>query len=305
MSEYRRFVAYIYQYREGKKEKNTGYVKVDARNGACRMQMRIQSADMGSRKLQVYGFVRKEIWLLGVSLGEAMGKNGVCEWRMNTSSEHFGESEYPLSDICGMWITGEQGETYITVWDDEAVNVERFTTELPQVQEIETSEDFIEAEIAAPQTAEGPGRVLSAAEVQAEDSGQAKGMGLGSRWQQFLYHYPGMQPFEDKEIMKCVRIAPKDISFLGRNEWIFGQNPFLQQAYVRYGHLLLGIHASGRFILGVPGIYYDEQDRHLARMYGFPEFKIANSENCGMMLPEGEDRDRFGYWYHYINEAFS
>lgn len=287
MSEYRRFVAYIYRYREGKKEKNSGYVKVDARNGACRMQMRIQSADIGSQKLQIYGFVRKEIWLLGVSLGEAMGKNGTCEWRMNTSSEHFGESEYPLSDICGMWIRGEQGETYITVWDDEEVNVEQFTTELPQAQEIDVSEDF------------------TAAEVQAEDSGQAKDVGLGGRWQQFLYHYPGIQPFEDGKIMQCVRIAPKDISFLGRNEWSFGQNPFLQQAYVRYGHLLVGMDASGQFILGVPGIYYDEQDRHLARMYGFPEFKKANGENCGMMLPEGEDRDRFGYWYHYINEAFS
>lgn len=305
MSEYRRFVAYIYRYQEGKKEKNTGYVKVDARNGACRMQMRIQSADVGNQKLQVYGFVRRKSWLLGIIIGEAVGKNGICEWRMNTPSERFGESKYKLSDICGMWILGEQGETYITVWDDEAVNVDRFTTELPQTPENDEEEAFAKEKKEAPLAAAGTAGSLPVAEVQAKDSGQAKDVGLGGRWQQFLYHYPGIQPFEDGKIMQCVRIAPKDISFLGRNEWSFGQNPFLQQAYVRYGHLLVGMDAGGQFILGVPGIYYDEQDRHLARMYGFPEFKKADSESCHMMLPEGEDRDRFGYWYHYINEAFS
>lgn len=298
MSEYRRFVAYIYRYREGKREKNSGYVKVDARNGICRIQMRIQFADMGNRKLKIYGFLRKEAWLLGIPLGEAVRKNGVCEWRMNTSSEHFGESEYTLPEICGMWIEGEQQELYITVWDDEIVDVQRFTTELPSPQENKVMEVPVTQETAA-----RPEKMT--AEVQAEGTGQSSDAGIAERWQQFLYHYPGVKPFADAEIGQCIQIAPKDISFLGKNEWNFGRNPFLQQGYGRYGYLLVGVHKNGRFILGVPGMYYDEQDRHLARMYGFPEFKKADGEGTDIILPEGEDRGKFGYWYHYINEAFT
>ncbi len=303
MSEYRRFVAYIYRYQEGKKEKNTGYVKVDARNGACRMQMRIQPADGKSQKLKVYGFVREGTWLLGILLGEAASKNGSCEWRMNTQTDHFGGSDYTLADICGMWIMGEQKEPYITVWDEEPVDVEKFTTELPQ-REVQPAEQEIKKRSTAEEPGEGRRKAeLPGTEVRAEGTGQSFGGGLKERWNQFLYHYPGIQPFSDEEISRCVRLAPKDISFLGKREWSYGRNPFLQQAFMRYGHLLAGSHQNGQFILGVPGTYYDEQDRHLARMYGFPEFKKADGEEFGITLPEGEDRDRFGYWYHYIDET--
>lgn len=313
MSEYRRFVAYIYRYREGKKEKNTGYVKVDARNGICRMQMRIQSQDPGSQKLQIFGFTRKEKWLLGIPLGETTGRNGVCEWRMNTSADHLRESDYALSDLSGMWIEGDAGERYLTVWDDEAVDMRRFTMELPEEEENAdaqggmTDADAQEstADIAAQDSIEAagaPGTIPENVQMQAEE---VKTEGLGARWQQFLYHYPQIRPFADGEAVQCIRIAPKDISFLGKNEWSFGRNPFVQQAYARYGHLLAGRCRDGQFILGVPGIYYDEQDRHLARMYGFPEFKRADGPDGDIALPEGEERERFGYWYHSIQEVFS
>lgn len=310
MSEYRRFVAYIYRYLEGKKEKNTGYVKVDARNGICRMQMQIQSQEVGNQKMQVFGFARRGAWLLGVPLGEAAGKNGSFEWSIHTSAQKLRESEFALSDLSGMWVEGEAGERFLTVWDDEPVDVRRFTLELPKEEKAKkegTKEEEIKEErkkdaagaADAPETMT-PGTIPGLAQVQAEEE-QAKGLAV--RWQQFLYHYPGICPFADGAFAQCIRIAPKDISFLGENEWDFGRNPFVQQAYARYGHLLAGRCTDERFILGVPGIYYDEQDRHLARMYGFPEFKLADAADETMALPEEEER--YGYWYHYIQEAFS
>ena len=46
MSEYRHFIAYMYEYEDGKKTKNAGFVKVNMRNGICRMQLKIR----GGRK---------------------------------------------------------------------------------------------------------------------------------------------------------------------------------------------------------------------------------------------------------------
>lgn len=303
MSEYRRFVAYIYAYRDGKKLKNTGYIKVDARNGVCRMQVYVQLLEMKNQKLTLYGFVRAKEWLLGIPLGEGQAKNGTCQMRISTGTEQLGNSEYGLSENSGIWLKGEAGENYISVWDEEPIETDRFTLQLPEEEpmtpEMETEEQSVTAEqIDIQEQISEPDISQQVTESHTE---QPASDSLYQRWPQFLYHYPESHPFEDEEIKQCIRIAPKDISFLGEKEWKFGQNPFLKQGYGRYGHLLLGLHGNGCFLLAVPGMYYDAQDRHLARMYGFPEFKKVAHLEENMYLPEGEDGEHFGYWYHFIN----
>ena len=44
MSDYRRLVAYIYLYSQGKRVKNVGFTKVESRNGECRIQIQIKGA---------------------------------------------------------------------------------------------------------------------------------------------------------------------------------------------------------------------------------------------------------------------
>ena len=38
---YRRFVAYVYEYPDGKKGNGKGFIKVEARDGVCRMHFRL------------------------------------------------------------------------------------------------------------------------------------------------------------------------------------------------------------------------------------------------------------------------
>ena len=39
MADYHRFVAYIYEYVNGKKMQNTGFAKIELRNAICRIQI--------------------------------------------------------------------------------------------------------------------------------------------------------------------------------------------------------------------------------------------------------------------------
>lgn len=312
MSEYRRFVAYMYEYQKGEKKRNCGYVKVHARNGACRFEVRIQTPDMTNRILRAYGFVRRNGWILGLFLGEGMVKNRVCELHITTAEDHIGEEGYRLSELCGFWLDGE-GETYISVWDEEPIDVSRFTLKLPAEPENDSEElhgNFEnEEEMMTPEKTGSGVTEISVSpendfpEVIAEEAADTKKppTGLNERWDQFVYHYPPLRPLVD-ETAAFLRILPKDISFLGRGERDFMKNPFVQQGYIRYGYLLLGRRAEEGFILGVPGMYYDAQDKHLARMYGFPEFLKAERMEENMVLPEGEDMEQFGYWYHRITE---
>ena len=61
MSGYRRFVAYVYEYEGRKKGNGKGFVKVEVRDGVCRMQFRL-SGVYGQETLpcEIYGYVREK-----------------------------------------------------------------------------------------------------------------------------------------------------------------------------------------------------------------------------------------------------
>ncbi len=60
MSEYRHFIAYMYEYEDGKKTKNAGFVKVNMRNGICRMQLKIRGGRKEPMECRIYGFFMRE-----------------------------------------------------------------------------------------------------------------------------------------------------------------------------------------------------------------------------------------------------
>lgn len=105
---------------------------------------------------------------------------------------------------------------------------------------------------------------------------------------------PRVYPFEDNEIMDCVRIHPQDIGRLPMSVWHFGNNSFLLHGYYTYHHLLFGTMTSLeglQYIIGVPGVYH-ERETAMARMFGFDTFKSVKRPHT----TEGE----FGYYYAVI-----
>ena len=79
MSEYRRFIAYFYEYIDGKKQKNAGFAKVELRNGMWRILFRLNTETEPLRPVRAYGFVREQGWQLGLYMGSMLPE--WCEWR--------------------------------------------------------------------------------------------------------------------------------------------------------------------------------------------------------------------------------
>lgn len=108
--------------------------------------------------------------------------------------------------------------------------------------------------------------------------------------------YPGMYPFEDDEIIECVKLEPQDIGVFPMEKWVLANNSFLLHGYYTYRHLIFaklrGENATEIYILGVPGLYRD-RERFMAGMFGFDNFKGVR----------GTERDygEFGYWYMNMN----
>ena len=83
---------------------------------------------------------------------------------------------------------------------------------------------------------------------------------------------------------------------MGRRTCLLRNNRFVQYGYYHFGHLLLCQNHCGQPVLGVPG-RYDQQERFMANMFGFPYFK----ESSEIQVPGGKG----GYWYRLIDSANS
>lgn len=394
MAEYRRFVAYVYEYRKGKKSDNCGYVRVEDRNGRCRIEVHLRCAGLASGlECKVYGFVRQQGELRGILLGVCETGEGKADCELETDSRNLRGSGRTLRELGGMALLLEGGGFYGTEWDDEPIRPGNFV-EIPsepsvvseqpkeelenldnksqdtteevslnqgeqeeltqsagqqeqqeaeeeypdtQIQEMsetpensEEEENITEKNFAEPQTPEESGTRMDEGNSQAwqkpenvmnrertQTSGTVQRSGnmmnqtepqaaqpmnqpsasmaptfdsLGDNRNNNSYP-PEFDPFQDGEIVQCRRIQIKDMSNFNRRDWALRNNRFLLYGYYHFGHLLLGRLRDGQYILGVPGIY-DQQERFMANMFGFPHFKHSQQ----VEIPHGKG----GYWYRLI-----
>lgn len=131
MPEYRRFIAYFYEYINGKKQKNAGFAKVELRMGMWRLLFRLTTDTAPGAPVRVYGFVRKDGYLLGIPMGTMQAKREMAEeWAYRADAPVA--KNYRFEDFAGIWVRSADDRCFLTVWDEEAVDVEKLVLEIPQ-----------------------------------------------------------------------------------------------------------------------------------------------------------------------------
>lgn len=127
MSNYSRFVSYLYEYKDGTKSENRGFVKVEARDNLGKIEIHIKAPSQPANiPLKVYGFIRKDSRLPSILLGTcSTGRNTTfCKLQINT--ENIGGTAYNFSDISGLLIFCENDVCYGTSWDDHPIIVSTY-----------------------------------------------------------------------------------------------------------------------------------------------------------------------------------
>ncbi len=159
LAAYRRFISYIYAYRNGKKEKNTGFAKAEARGRSLKISIQMETAGNREGSLDAYGFLRKGEKLSGIFLGEMERSSGTQArlqyfLKVETDTEDLMESGYALDQLSGLWIKGGPGENYITIWDEEPVTRMELEIEIQEEKDtvdIENIENTTEPELKEPE----------------------------------------------------------------------------------------------------------------------------------------------------------
>lgn len=129
MSEFRRFISYIYSYKGSSKLRNMGFAKMEARGEILRVQVHVKGVYGGNNeKCKVYGFFREDGFAKGILLGQFVIKNGMGDMAAVTDRNHVGNTDKCLEDLGGIYISvGEEKDSAMaSEWDNIAVDTAFF-----------------------------------------------------------------------------------------------------------------------------------------------------------------------------------
>lgn len=132
MSGYRRFIAYVYEYLNGKKSGNCGFIKVEVRDQQCRMEIHLHCPGLaGEISCKVYGFARKDGLMNGILLGTCETEKETIEFLLETDASNLNDSGISLGKIGGMVLLTDSGNFFATEWDDQPVRPDNFVEMKP------------------------------------------------------------------------------------------------------------------------------------------------------------------------------
>lgn len=131
MSDYRRLISYIYEYEGKKKGKNVGFVKLEARNGQCRMNVSVKRMYVGGNAIGVYLLGKNEIKTF---LGNIFVRGGNGEFRATVDAENVEGTGNSLDTYFGLTVHDVKNSwrSYTTIWEDAAAVPEIMGSPLAQ-----------------------------------------------------------------------------------------------------------------------------------------------------------------------------
>ena len=147
----RRFIRYLYEYEQGRRLRNVGFVKAEQGERECTLHIHGKGLNMkGERKLTVYLFFEEGDECVGIWQGTVDNVNPAINYRLYYTEEDAGGSEN-FRKINGMLLESELGHKYAAVWDDSPVNIGRMRTLNPTQDSAAPGDGKAQQEEAVPQ----------------------------------------------------------------------------------------------------------------------------------------------------------
>lgn len=263
MSEYKRLVAYIYLYDNGKRIRNIGFTKAEAKDRECRIQVHIKGAwTAEGSDCDAYIFYREREKIRGIFIGNFSLTNGAGELKCVTDARNIQNTGRSLSDMNGIIIRTKEGKIFATRWDDEPIRMEDFEyhEKIYDDRKIEETADIHAEEVTEDPSVED----LPVEEQPAELSASSE------------------------------HIDPVRLLEYGEAGRRLVNNSFMLHGYYNHGYLLLLHEKDGGLLLGVPG-EFSVQEKMMAVLFGFPMFDTAEKVS--------EENGNTGYWLRRIENG--
>ena len=245
----KRFVTYLYVYRNGQKMKNIGYIRVDVRGHILNMQINMKETDLKNQKGAFYLLVRKEdikripltqIWMIE----NRFSGNIVFDCKEQ-------EEPFEFENIVGVCICYENEGYVASCWKD--------------------GEDEIVANAYIMENTQVQTEKISAASMDTEEEQEVQLVEFSE------------QSFTEEDTVEGYgyrKVNLNEIYLLPSHYWHFSNNSFLLHGFWNYGYLVFKENMSKnekRITLGVPGIF-EQPEMVMATYFGFSNFEALPNQ---------------------------
>lgn len=252
----KRFITYLYEYEQGQKTKNTGFIRVDERNGNVFFQISVRNYIGFQGNGEIYALVWKN-GLRGIKLGKISLLNSQTDMQLEFEANNIRNSGFSLEEVVGVGLIFSNNNYMASCWDDayaEVIGSGKF--EMWEEQEVE---EDLQIESTYREDVEIENDLCKEDNLRetAKSSGPA------------TYELVAYQKME----LNAIKNLPSP-------NWYLCNNRFLVHGFFNYGYLVLKktTEADGeKTYLGVPGIY-EKPEMVMATLFGFPEFQTLPKE---------------------------
>lgn len=122
MSQYQRMVSYLYEYKQGVKGVNVGYVRIEQRGTGCRISLQMRSRNLGQLS-DVAVFRQRQDGIRYYTIGTLTEKNGDYRCRMETETGNLMGSGIDLLDVDGIIVYQDDAYYIATTWKNQTVHL--------------------------------------------------------------------------------------------------------------------------------------------------------------------------------------
>lgn len=318
----RRFIRYLYEYENGRRIRNVGFVKVEEKETSAMLNIHGKGLGLrGDETLKLYIFYMDGNVCRGIWQGDIINVNPALNYRLIFTEADTGHPEN-FGKIEGVILVLSDDRKFAAVWNDMEVDVDnmqlweeacdvgdqQFQGEEENGKEEAESLCAREEEDAKEQEedlrmrneeehVEEPKEDLRAENKEACEEEPA----VSLREHEESEAEEDVDEYMEPTRPQFQKIVRGDIARLPRCEWRLANNSFLIHGFRNYHHLVFLEDGDG-FWLGVPGIYHEREAR-AAEAFGFPRFVRADEEEIELDANERCAAETFGYWCRKVRRG--
>ena len=121
MGRYERMICYLYEYQDGHKGANVGYVKLEKRGEKCRVLIQMRRADLATLP-QAALFQQEKTGVLLIPIGVMRDNNGSMKGQYEGNVDNLAGTGLSLDDVHGVLVYVEEGHYFASSWNLEQID---------------------------------------------------------------------------------------------------------------------------------------------------------------------------------------
>lgn len=121
MGRYERMICYLYEYQDGHKGANVGYVKLEKRGEQCRVLIQMRRANLATLP-QAALFQQEKTGVLLIPIGVMRDNNGSMKGQYEGNVDNLAGTGLSLDDVHGVLVYVEEGHYFASTWNLEQID---------------------------------------------------------------------------------------------------------------------------------------------------------------------------------------